>query len=118
MPFTGLLFTGGIFALLGFPPFASFLAEMLILSGIVQAGNLMAFTVMCVMLTIIFVSTGQAVFPMLWDPPSRSGPPVIESLVTVLPKMGFVVVLVMLGTYAPEPVTQLLRAVAASIAGV
>lgn len=118
MPFTGLLFTGGIFALLGFPPFASFLAEMLILSGIVQAGNLMAFTVMCVMLTIIFVSTGRAVFPMLWDPPSRSGPPVIESLVTVLPKMGFVVVLVMLGTYAPEPVTQLLRAVAASIAGV
>lgn len=118
MPFTGLLFTGGIFALLGFPPFASFLAEMLILSGIVQAGNLMAFTVMCGMLTIIFVSTGRAVFPMLWDPPSRSGPPVIESLVTVLPKMGFVVVLVMLGTYAPEPVTQLLRAVAASIAGV
>ena len=118
MPFTGLLFTGGIFALLGFPPFASFLAEMLILSGIVQAGNLMAFTVMCVMLTIIFVSTGQAVFPMLWDPPSRSGPPVVESLVTVLPKMGFVVVLVMLGTYAPEPVTLLLRAVAASIAGV
>ena len=118
MPFTGLLFTGGIFALLGFPPFASFLAEMLILSGIVQAGNLLAFTVMCGMLTIIFVSTGRAVFPMLWDPPSRSGPPVIESLVTVLPKMGFVVVLVMLGTYAPEPVTQLLRAVAASIAGV
>jgi len=118
MPFTGLLFTGGIFALLGFPPFASFLAEMLILSGIVQAGNLMAFTVMCGMLTIIFVSTGRAVFPMLWDPPSRSGPPVIESLVTVLPKMGFVVVLIMLGTYAPEPVTQLLRAVAASIAGV
>ncbi len=118
MPFTGLLFTGGIFALLGFPPFASFLAEMLILSGIVQAGNLMAFTLMCGMLTIIFVSTGRAVFPMLWDPPSRSGPPVIESLVTVLPKMGFVVVLVMLGTYAPEPVTQLLRAVAASIAGV
>lgn len=117
MPFTGLLFTVGIFALLGFPPFASFLAEMLILSGIVQAGNLMAFTVMCGMLTIIFVSTGRAVFPMLWDAPTRSGPSVVESLPTVLPKVGFVCILVMLGTYAPEPVTRLLRAVAASIGG-
>lgn len=117
MPFTGLLFTVGIFALLGFPPFASFLAEMLILSGIVQAGNLMAFTVMCGMLTIIFVSTGRAVFPMLWDAPTRTGPQVIETLPTVLPKVGFVCILVMLGTYAPEPVTRLLRAVAASIGG-
>ena len=117
MPFTGLLFTVGIFALLGFPPFASFLAEMLILSGIVQAGNLMAFTVMCGMLTIIFISTGRAVFPMLWDAPTRTGPPVLESLVTALPKLGFVGILVMLGTYTPEPISQLLRAVAASIAG-
>lgn len=117
MPFTGLLFAVGIFALLGFPPFASFLAEMLILSGIVQAGNLMAFTVMCGMLTIIFVSTGRAVFPMLWDAPTRTGPPVLESLVTVLPKLGFVGILIMLGTYTPAPLTQLLRAVAASIAG-
>lgn len=117
MPFTGLLFTVGIFALLGFPPFASFLAEMLILSGIVQAGNLMAFTVMCGMLTIIFVSTGRVVFPMLWDAPTRSGPSVVESLPTVLPKVGFVCILIMLGTYAPEPVTRLLRAVAASIGG-
>lgn len=117
MPFTGLLFAVGIFALLGFPPFASFLAEMLILSGIVQAGNLMAFTVMCGMLTIIFVSTGRVVFPMLWDAPTRTGPPVVETLVTVLPKLGFVCILIMLGTYTPQPLTQLLRAVAASIAG-
>ena len=118
MPFTGLLFTGGIFALLGFPPFASFLAEMLILSGIVQAGNLMAFTVMCVMLTIIFVSTGQAVFPMLWDESKRSGPAVVESLRTTLPKLGFVAILIMLGTYTPDSITRLLRAVAQSIAGI
>ena len=117
MPFTGLLFTVGIFALLGFPPFASFMAEMLILSGIVQAGNLMAFTVMCGMLTIIFVSTCRVVFPMLWDAPKRIGLPVVESVFTVLPKMGFVAILIMLGTYTPEPLSQLLRAVAASIAG-
>lgn len=117
LPFTGMLFAVGIFALLGFPPFASFMAEMLILSGIVQAGNLMAFTVMCGMLTIIFVSTCRVVFPMLWDAPKRIELPVVESFFTVLPKMGFVAILIMLGTYTPEPLSQLLRAVAASIAG-
>jgi hydrogenase-4 component F len=119
LPLAGLLFTLGIFALLGFPPFASFLAEMLILSGIVQAGNLLAFTLMCVMLTVIFVATGRTVFPMLWGTPQAgvevSVPP--QSWVTLLPKLGFVAVLVMLGTYTPDLFTDLLRAVAASIGG-
>ena len=117
MPFAGLLFTVGIFALLGFPPFASFLAEMLILSGIVQSGNLVAFTLMCVMLTIIFVATGRTVFPMLWDAPTQATQPVSESLVTIVPKVGFVCILIMLGTYTPELITQLLHAVALSIGG-
>ncbi|GAB4215167.1 MAG: hypothetical protein Fur007_12680 [Rhodoferax sp.] len=117
LPLAGLLFTGGIFALLGFPPFASFLAEMLILSGIVQAGNLLAFTLMCVMLTVIFVATGRTVFPMLWGAPKVQVSAPAQSWVTLLPKLGFVAVLVMLGTYTPDPITDLLRAVAQSIAG-
>jgi hydrogenase-4 component F len=117
MPFSGLLFTVGIFALLGFPPFASFLAEMLILSGIVQAGNLMAFTLMCVMLTVIFVATGRTVFPMLWGASRREGPAVQESWLTAVPKLGFVGILIMLGTYTPDAITRLLQAVAQSIGG-
>jgi len=117
LPLAGLLFTLGIFALLGFPPFASFLAEMLILSGIVQAGNLLAFTLMCVMLTIIFVATGRTVFPMLWGTPKVKVQVPAQSWLTLLPKLGFVAVLVMLGTYTPDPLTELLRAVAVSIGG-
>lgn len=117
LPLAGSLFTLGIFALLGFPPFASFLAEMLILSGIVQAGNLLAFTLMCVMLTVIFVATGRTVFPMLWGAPKVSVTAAPQSWVTLLPKLGFVAVLVMLGTYTPDPLTDLLRAVAVSIGG-
>jgi hydrogenase-4 component F len=117
LPFAGMLFAGGIFALLGFPPFASFLAEMLILSGIVQAGNLMAFTLMCVMLTIIFVATGRRIFPMLWGAPLEVRAPMKESFLSIVPKLGFVGVLTMLGTYTPHLVTQLLSAVARSIGG-
>lgn len=117
LPFSGLLFTVGIFALLGFPPFASFLAEMLILSGIVQAGNLMAFALLCSMLTIIFVATGRSVFPMLWGASARPRAPHQESILTILPKLGFVGVLVMLGAYTPEPLSRLLVVVAESIGG-
>ena len=106
LPFSGALFAVGIFALLGFPPFGSFMAEMLILSGIVQAGNLIAFTLMCTMLTIIFVATGRSIFPMICGPaePHRV-PPVRETWVTALPKLGFVLVLVLLGVYTPAPIS-------------
>jgi hydrogenase-4 component F len=117
LPFSGLLFAVGIFALLGFPPFGSFMAEMLILSGIVQAGKLIAFTLMCTMLTIIFVATGRSIFPMIWGPSGHPGPQVTESWVTALPKLGFVVVLVLLGVYTPAPVSALLVQVAQSIGG-
>jgi hydrogenase-4 component F len=40
-----------------------------------------------------------------------------ESWVTALPKLGFVGILVMLGTYTPEAITRVLRAVAVSIGG-
>ena len=117
LPFSGMLFAVGTFALLGFPPFGSFLAEMLILSGIVQAGQLLAFAIMCTMLTIIFVATGRAIFPMLWGPSERQGPAIVESWVTAVPKLGFVSVLVLLGAYTPQPVSALLRQVAQSIGG-
>ncbi len=117
LPFSGALFAVGTFALLGFPPFGSFMAEMLILSGIVQAGNLVAFTLMCTMLTIIFVATGRAIFPMLWNPPAQHLPPVRETWVTALPKLGFVTVLVLLGVYTPAPISELLVQVAQSIGG-
>ena len=117
LPFSGLMFAVGTFALLGFPPFGSFMAEMLILSGIVQSGNLIAFTLMCAMLTIIFVATGRSIFPMLWGASERSGPAHHETWVTALPKLGFVGVLVLLGVYTPAPISQLLVLVAQSIGG-
>ncbi|MNQ22617.1 Na(+)/H(+) antiporter subunit D [compost metagenome] len=117
LPFSGLLFTVGIFALLGFPPFGGFMAEMLILSGIVQSGNLIAFTLMCALLTIIFVATGRSIFPMLWGPSDRPGTPTDTSWLTTVPKIGFVAALVMLGVYTPAPVSRLLLLVAQSIGG-
>ncbi|NMM28021.1 MAG: hypothetical protein HHJ12_12225 [Glaciimonas sp.] len=117
LPFSGLLFAVGIFALLGFPPFGSFMAEMLILSGIVQSSDWITFTLMCTMLTIIFVAAGRSIFPMLWGPSNRTGSTIKEPWVTAIPKLGFVAALVLLGVYTPEPINQLLLLVAQSIGG-
>ena len=117
LPFSGALFAVGIFALLGFPPFGGFMAEMLILSGIVQNGNLIAFTLMCTMLTIIFVATGRSIFPMIWGPSDHAARQVEASWVTAVPKFGFVLALVLLGVYTPAPISALLLQVAQSIGG-
>jgi hydrogenase-4 component F len=108
----------GIFALLGFPPFASFLAEMLILSGIVQAGNLMAFTLMCVMLTVHFCRHRAHRVPHAVGAPQGGHARATGAIVDCpAAPAGFVAVLVMLGTYTPDRFTELLRAVAVSIGG-
>ncbi len=117
LPFSGLLFAVGIFALLGFPPFGSFMGEMLILSGIVQVGNLIVFTLMCATLSVIFVATGRSIFPMIWGPSEREGRAGTETLVTAVPKLGFVAALILLGVYTPAPITALLQQVAQSIGG-
>ena len=117
MPFSGVVLSVGVFALLGFPPFGSFMAEMLILSGIVQYGNLLVFTVMCAMLTVIFVATGRSLFPMLWGPLPEDVPVFHEPWITATPKLVFVVILVLLGIYTPDPVSYWLTVVAQSIGG-
>ncbi len=117
LPFSGALFAVGVFALLGFPPFGGFMAEMLILSGIVMTGNLLVFTLMCTLLTIIFVATGRIVFPMLWDPPKVEHRPIREGWVSAVPKLTFVLVLVLLGLYTPASISTLLLSVAQSIGG-
>jgi hydrogenase-4 component F len=40
-----------------------------------------------------------------------------ESWLTAVPKLGFVGILIMLGTYTPDAITRLLQAVAQSIGG-
>ena len=69
------------------------------------------------MLTIIFVATGRAVFPMLLGPLKSDLQAVNEPVVTMLPMMAFVAMLVLLGIYTPDVISRLLLVVAQSIGG-
>jgi len=115
LPYSGVFFMVGIFALLGFPPFGSFLGELIIASGLVGGGYYFVFTAFCVILTVSFVATGRAVFPMIWGEPKRPVDWGQQVLVPMLPKLIFLVALVAMGLYLPSPINNLFRQVASGL---
>ncbi len=117
LPYSGLLLMVGTFALLGLPPFGSFLGELIILSELIRGDYLVVFAAFCVLLTITFVATGRSIFPMIWGEAKTKAwwPP--QSLAAVLPKLVFLGALVSMGLYLPATLNVLFRQVAASLGG-
>jgi hydrogenase-4 component F len=117
MPYSGLFFTVGTFALLGFPPFGSFLGELIIMSGLISAGHFVVFAAFCAILTVAFIATGRAVFPMIWGEPKKKVDWASQAVATVLPKLVFLSALLAMGLYLPAPVNALFRQVAQTLGG-
>ncbi len=115
LPYSGLVFAIGIFALLGFPPFGSFLGELIILSALVRGGYFGLFAGVCGLLTVAFVATGRSVFPMIWGEP-RAVPTAARQVLTDFgPKLVLLIFLVAMGLYLPAPINTLFRQVAAGL---
>lgn len=117
LPYSGLFLMVGTFALLGFPPFGSFLGELLILSALVKSDQLLVFGGFCVLVTMSFVATGRTIFPMIWGEPKVARPASRQSAMAVAPKLAFLAALVVLGVYIPPVLGTLLDAVASSLEG-
>lgn len=117
LPYSGLYFMVGTFALLGLPPFGSFLGELLILSGLVRSGYVGVFVGFCSVLAITFVATGRAMFPMIWAEPKRKVDWGAQPLLPALPQAALLCALVAMGLYLPAPVSALFRQVAAGLGG-
>lgn len=115
MPYTGAMFAVGIFALLGFPPFGSFLGELLILSSVVKVGHYGLFAGLCALLTLAFVATGRSVFPMIWGEPKPRDAGATQVLADFIPKLVLLAFLVAMGLYLPAPINTLFRQVAAGL---
>src|ERR1700690_1163250 len=109
----GLFLMVATFALLGFPPFGSFLGELMILSGLIRSGQIIVFVAFCGIITMTFVATGRTIFPMIWGAPKTkvAWPP--QTFVTAIPKLVFFVALIAMGIYMPPTVNALFRQVAA-----
>ena len=115
MPYSGTFFAVGTFALLGFPPFGSFLGELIVMSGLIGSARFGVFAAFCTILTITFVATGRSVFPMIWGEPKRKVDWASQPVATVLPKLVFLCSLLAMGLYLPPQVNELFRQVAAGL---
>jgi hydrogenase-4 component F len=117
MPYSGLFFMVGTFALLGFPPFGSFLGELIIMSGLITAQHYFVFAAFCAILTVTFVATCRSVFPMIWGEPRKKVDWASQTVAMVLPKLFFLGALLAMGLYLPRPVNALFRQVATTLGG-
>jgi hydrogenase-4 component F len=117
LPYSGVFLMVGTIALLGFPPFGSFLGELLILSALVGSGRMLTFAAFCALITMTFVATGRTVFPMIWGPAKERHDWPRQTLPAALPKLTFLVALVVLGIYIPPAFNGLIQRVAASLEG-
>jgi hydrogenase-4 component F len=117
LPFSGLFLMVGTFALLGFPPFGSFLGELLILSALVTSGQMFVFAAFCMLITVSFVATGRTIFPMIWGEPKQVRTWPRQRVTAVLHKLTFLVLLLVLGIYIPPQLNALMTNVAHSLEG-
>ena len=117
LPYTGLFLMVGTFALLGFPPFGSFLGELLILSELAASEQMLVFTGFAAVLATTFVATGRSVFPMIWGESRIKATWGRQALLPHLPKLLLLVALVMLGLYLPPSFNALFREVALAMGG-
>ncbi|MBS1148878.1 MAG: hyfF [Myxococcaceae bacterium] len=115
LPESGMFFLVGTFALLGFPPFGSFLGELIIMSALVSGEHFAVFVIFCAILMITFVATGRSVFPMVWGTSQRVMEIAPQPRGAVIPKLLFLVFLVAMGLYLPAPINLLFRQVASSL---
>jgi hydrogenase-4 component F len=115
LPYSGMFLMVGTFALLGFPPFGSFLGELIILSGLVRAHQVGVFVLFCSFIAVTFVATGRTVFPMIWGERKTMATWPRQTIAAATPKLFFLAALVAMGIYMPPGVNALFRAVAASL---
>lgn len=114
LPFSGLFLMVGTFALLGFPPFGSFLGELLILSALVSSGQMLVFAGFCTLITVSFVATGRTIFPMIWGEAKQARTWPRQRVTAALHKLIFLVLLLVLGIYIPPQLNRLMTDVAHS----
>ncbi len=117
MPFSGWVFMVGVFALLGFAPFGSFIGEVIMLSNMTSASYLVVFFAICIVLTLILLACGRLLFPMIWGDAEDEGVRHDDPLGSNVASIMFIVILVSLGIYSPAPVSDLFKEVATSLVG-
>jgi hydrogenase-4 component F len=119
LPVTGVLFLAGLFAITGAPPFALFPSEVAMLSGAVNGGRIWIAVVMIVLQATVFMAMGSGMLHMALGAPDPGRAPRRgrESRWLVVPPLGLLALVLLLGLYIPVGLQKALAAAAGALGG-
>ncbi|BCR03678.1 hydrogenase [Desulfuromonas versatilis] len=109
LPLSGGLFLAGFLAITGSPPFGPFLSEFTILRGMFQAGQGPLAALVLLLLATVFIGMGATVLSVAQGDPPAGEAPFRDRLLLVAPPLGFLLAILLLGLYLPEPLRHLLE---------
>jgi hydrogenase-4 component F len=129
---TGIVWIVGLLAITGSPPFGTFLSELAVLRGILDADRPLVAVLYLAALCVAFVGMSAALLPMVYGVPSQSGEsaggvhiaapgsevargPESEPLWSVLPPVILALTALALGVYVPPALTSWLHLAAATV---
>lgn len=117
LPWSGWIFMAALFAVTGSPPFATFLSEFMILSGIFTDGDTTAGIAIIILFAIIFTGMAITIIPILTG---RTGSDLDDSgyrdrVLTAGPPLILLLITLLLGVWIPAPVREIITAAAAML---
>ncbi len=118
LPASGILWMGGFLAIVGSPPFGTFISEFTILKTALDQGRWTVAALYLAFLALVFVGMAGIVIRMSLGDPTPNHPPVRTDLWCVVPPMVCGALTLILGFYIPEGMQRLLHHAAALIGGV
>jgi hydrogenase-4 component F len=111
VPFSAGLFLAGFFAITGSPPFGLFLSEFTILRGIFGSGHDVVGGLFLLLLAVVFIGMGGTVLSVTQgnEPEGLPDSGYRESLLMVGPPLLFILLVLLMGLYLPEPLRAFLQ---------
>jgi hydrogenase-4 component F len=118
LPGSGILWIGGFLAIVGSPPFGTFISEFTILKTALDQGHWTVAALYLAFLALVFVGMAGIIIRMSLGDPAPNHPPVRTDIWCLVPPMVCGSLALVLGFYIPEGLQRLLRHAAALIGGV
>ncbi len=115
LPWSGALFLAGFIAITGSPPFAPFISEFTIVSSAFIQGRSVVAIMFIISLAIIFIGMALTVLPMVMGevPEDSESSSYRDTVWTVGPPLGLLLLVFLLGVWIPAPLLALLNEAAA-----
>ncbi|MBP2851296.1 hydrogenase 4 subunit F [Dickeya oryzae] len=108
-PITGALLAGGALALGGMPPFNVFLSEFMTVTAGIRAGHLPLVLVLLVLLTVVLAGLVRMIATSVLGSKPEAVSKGELGWLTTAPMLILLVLMLVMGTRIPQPVTHLLE---------